>query len=184
MSLGVQMRVPKFLLLIFVSFLMGPNAYAQQAFYASGLLGASYRFDDALSDIGFSYGARVGVLFNENISVGLYWQRFDTDIGKFAHGATLVGDPNYTLEDIMVEVTYYAHEADENTFWVSGLLGIKRSMSSYGSDSRLSYGFSLGYQFLLAPNFTLSPQLTMTYADFDLELVLQTSALANLTFWF
>ncbi len=164
------------------------SASAQDAFYVSGMLGLTgvestpiFEFDNELS-----YGVRAGVLFNDHVSVGLYINRYGTT-STIQPFPTLSAD--VSLTNIMGEVTYYFNPADENGFWLSGLLGTTQSNLSCPSnvscvnESDTSFGLTAGYQFAVAPNFTLGPQFSYVVIDGDSQNTGTYSGMFNLTFW-
>ncbi len=178
----------KKLVLIFSILSLPLMSQAQDAFYVSGLLGLTspnYSDSDLETDTELSYGARAGLLFNENVSAGIYLQRYAGSDPDFT-----VGETDVSLTNIMAEVTYYANMADENTFWISGLLGVTQSSTEFSSglvadndESDTAFGFAAGYHFMVAPNFSLSPQITYIYTDTDTSSYSEISGLANLTIW-
>ena len=167
-------------LVLILAFLTLPlSSYAQDAFYLSGMLGlTSIDVDNSTLDFDteLSYGFRAGLLFNDHVSAGLFVNRYATEVSSVDLSAL----------NIMAEVTYYFSEADENTFWLSGLLGTTQfkieSPLQSTNDSETSYGFSAGYHFMVAPNFSLSPQLTYILINAE-DSAASTSAMVNLTFW-
>lgn len=171
-------------LIIVLTFLAVPlSSYAQDAFYVSGMLGlGKLNVNNSTIDYNteLTYGLRAGLLFNDHVSAGLYLQRYKTD---YTSGIKF----EFTIDNIMAEVTYYFKEADENTFWLSGLLGKTKGKitSALGSPSETdtSFGFSAGYQFAVAPNWSLSPQITYIMTNGDPNNYSEFSALANLTVW-
>jgi outer membrane autotransporter protein len=119
------------------------------------------------------------------VSAGIYLQRYAGSDPDFT-----VGETDVSLTNIMAEVTYYANMADENTFWVSGLLGVTQSSTEFSNNlvadndqSDTAFGFAAGYHFMVAPNFSLSPQITYIYTDTDTSSYSEFSGLANLTIW-
>ncbi len=173
----------KKLVVIFTLIAMPFTSNAQDAIYLSGLLGLQ-QVDIANSnttyDSELSYGARAGLLFNDHVSAGIYLQRvnIDSTVGIFTTEST--------LDNVMAEITYYFAEADENSFWVSGLLGMTFAKEEFGtqraSDDATAYGLAAGYHFMVAPNFSLSPQVTYIHSGFTND-VSEISGLVNLTFW-
>jgi hypothetical protein len=158
------------------------SASAQQAIYLSGLLGighVSVSNSPFNLDPDLSFGARAGVLFTEHVAVGAYWHQSNNDI-RYSTGQT------FKATNLMAEISYFFNEADENGFWLSGLLGTTQASSSLSSASEtdLALGFSVGYQFALTPNFTLSPQLVYIHTDGSGDPFNQYKALMNLTAWF
>lgn len=179
-------------IILILSFLALPlSSYAQDAIYLSGMLGLTSIDVDGSSldyDNELSYGLRAGVLFNDHVSAGLFINRYGTDT------SSAITTQDFSLTNIMGEVTYYAAPADENSFWVSGLLGITQSKvdttitfpataSTSQSEADTAYGFSAGYHFMVAPNFSLSPQVTYIITDADAGNFSELSWIVNLTFW-
>ncbi len=181
----------KILSLIFCLFILPYSASAQDAFYLSGLLGLS-QFevsDSSLTtspdfDAELAYGLRAGLLFNDHVSAGVFIQQTSAESRISVLGIPVNAD--YSLRNIMAEVSYYFNAADENTFWVSGLLGVMQvdvDSTLNSNDSETALGATVGYQFAVAPNFSLSPQFTIIYADSTDGSVTQMSGLINLTAW-
>lgn len=178
-------------LVLIISFLSLPySAFAQEAFYVGGLLGLTSidaTFDDGTKetyDSELSYGLRAGVLFNDHLAAGLFLHQYGHDTTSSPANVEL----EYEFRNIMAELTYFFSEADENSFWVSGLLGVTQSsletsIPSSNEESDTSYGASIGYNFMVAPNFSISPQFTYIYTDSNLVNYNQFSGLVNLTFW-
>ncbi|MCB0378327.1 MAG: porin family protein [Bdellovibrionales bacterium] len=175
-------------LILFTAFALLPyGAYAQDAIYLSGMLGLGQVDVDGSSvdfDTELTFGGRAGLLFNDHVSAGIFVMNFSTD-------KTYLGS-RYEMSalPIMGEVTYFVNEADENTFWVSGLLGVTGTELKTGAgtidDSETSVGFSVGYHFMVAPNFSLSPQFTYIKVMGDSATASDASlmaAFANVTFW-
>ena len=181
----------KKLVLILTLLSMPWTAFAQDAIYLSGMLGLT-SLEVSGSNIDYdtelAYGIRAGVLFNDHVSAGIFINRYDTD-----KAISPLTQSEYTLTNIMAEVTYYFSEADENSFWVSGLLGVTKAEAENRTvgtpavvtdDSETAYGFSAGYHFMVAPNFSLSPQVTYIHTDADPNSFSELSGMANVTFWF
>ena len=174
--------------ILFFSFLFTINVQAQDAFYVSGMLGLT-NVDSGDSSVEYntelSYGVRGGLLFNDHVSAGVYVNRY----GGTGSVNGINSDLDVTLTNLMAEVTYFFTPADENSFWVSGLLGTTRAELdcptgfSCENSSDTSYGVSAGYQFAVAPNFTIGPQFTYIRVDSDGDGVNMISGSANLTFW-
>jgi hypothetical protein len=162
-------------------------AQAQDAIYLSGMLGLTRVGSDNANletDPELSYGARAGLLFNDHIAAGLFLHRTTYDVSGSNFLGPFTTEP--TFDNVMAEVTYYFAEADENSFWISGLLGMTfNEIVSNGfsrSEDATSYGLSAGYHFMVAPNWSISPQFTYIQSNFD-DSVNEISALANLTVW-
>ncbi len=179
----------KKLILILTVFAFPFFAQAQDAFYVSGLLGlTNVNYSDSNFDTGMelSYGVRGGLLFNDHVSAGIYIQKYNGSDSDFPVGGI---DADAALTNIMAEVTYYFKEADENTFWISGLLGVTQSNIKFSNtfasqdESDTAFGFAAGYHFMVAPNFSLSPQFTYVYTDNKQSSFSQVSGLVNLTLW-
>lgn len=173
----------KKLVLIITLIAMPLMSQAQDAVYLSGMLGLNQLSVSGSNndfDWELSYGGRAGLLFNDHFSAGIYLQRLNTEASNVTNG------PEYTMDNVMAEVTYYFNEVDENTFWVSGLLGMTFvETSSAGlsfKDDATAYGAAAGYSFAVSPNFTISPQVTYIQSSFP-NTSSQLSGLVNLTFW-
>ena len=172
----------KLALIIAMTTLLPFTSQAQEAIYLSGMLGMT-SFDVADSSITYdtelSFGARGGVLFNEHIAAGIYIQRYATDNASV----------DLSTLNLMAEVSYYFNEAEENGFWVSGLLGVTNWTADYTAavpnddDSETAFGGTAGYHFMVAPNFSISPQVTYIYTNTDTSSFTQLSGLVNVTFW-
>ncbi len=171
-------------LVLILTFLALPlTSYAQDAFYLSGMLGLTQMDisgSNAEFDSELSYGARAGLLFNDHFAAGIYIHRVTTEANNITNG------PEYVLDNVMAEATYYFNEADENSFWVSGLLGMTFAETKTAglsiSDDATAYGASAGYSFAVSPNFTISPQVTYISSNFT-NSVSELSGMVNLTFW-
>lgn len=174
----------KKLITILVLVMLPFFAQAQEAIYVSGLLGLTTVDTDADIKLSteLSYGLRAGVLFNDNIAVGLYINRYSSsgNIPSF-------GSSNLEYMNMMAEGVYHFQEADENGLWVSALLGLTDVTQSCPTGaicttaaSETSYGGSVGYHFMLAPNYSLSPQFTMILIDGTI----MSTVMGNFSFWF
>ena len=174
-------------------FLLPFYSQAQEAFYISGLLGLSspsseieqpssspgnkisYKFGAEIS-----YGFRLGLLFNDHLSAGIYTQRYsDSDTGS-----TSSLPRKGTFTNLMAEFNYYVNEADEDGFWFGGLLGITQvKLTNAEDNNETAFGVLCGYHFMVAPNFSIAPQITYIHTDRDWGEFAQFSGLVNLTFW-
>ena len=178
----------KKLILILSLSLMSVSAFAQDAFYASGMLGLTNVDSDSNNielKTELSYGVRAGLLFNDHVAAGVYINRYSGGDSNAFNGLV---DYDIDLTNIMAEVTYFFTPADENSFFVSGLLGVTQSNpdcsgATCDGESDTSYGATVGYNFMLAPNFSLAPQLTYVHVDAE-EAYSMTTASANFTVWF
>jgi hypothetical protein len=169
-------------LLIFAMLILPLSSYAQDAFYVSGMLGlTSVSGTDPITlDTELSIGVRAGLLFNDHVSAGIFINRYASDL-------TVAGSKvDVSLVNIMGEVTYYFNEADENGFWLSGLLGVtqtKGSATVLAADTTdTAFGGSIGYNFIVAPNFSIGPQFTAIKTTDDGDAT-EFSGIVNLTFW-
>ena len=171
-------------IILVLTFLTLPlSSYAQDAFYVSGLLGLG-QLDINVNEGDFgselNYGVRAGLLFNDHVAAGLFYLRSDNEktISTNAVNATISSDFN----PLMAEVVYYFNEADENSFYLSGMLGI--ADVGLNSENETAVGASAGYNFMLAPNYSLAPQLTYikTLGENDKDAT-HISALINFTIW-
>lgn len=175
----------KFFFSILIFLTVSLQVHAQDAFYVSGLLGMTQvNWQSTTYDIDpeLSAGLRGGLLFNDNVSAGLFLHRFNGDL---ENNGNAVGEITFGL--IMAEVTYYFEPADENTFWISGLLGTARLKTEVGAlsaeASETAMGVSVGYHWAVSPNFTLGPQMTYVYVDTSSSSGNLLSAHFNVTFW-
>lgn len=179
-------------LILILSFLTLPLAtQAQDAFYITGLLGlTNVDISPQVTsyDTELSYGLRAGLLFNDHVSAGLFLKNYSTSKNNF----NITNDNvDFSLLNIMAEVTYFFNEADENTFWISGLLGTTQLSASYTGPSNLSddddsgtaLGASVGYHFMVAPNWSLSPQMTIIRTDVSPSTITDLSGMVNITLW-
>ena len=169
-------------LLILIVFTLSPlTLFAQDAIYISGLLGLG---KTSVNQTGVDFntelniGLRAGVLFNDNVSAGIFFLRSNNETSINTN--TVSSDFN----PMMAEVTYYFNVADEDSFYISGLLGVAK-LGTVESKNETAVGASAGYHFMVAPNFSLGPQVlfvkTLGELDKDASLV---SALFNITVWF
>lgn len=175
-------------LVLIISFLTLPLAgQAQEAFYVSGMLGMTMvDTSDGLDlETELSYGARAGLLFNDHISAGLYLHRYSGE-----DTTTNIGNPTEVdFTNVMAELTYYFSEADENSFWISGLLGITNIDTNCTGNGctqgsgQTSYGVAAGYHFMVAPNWSISPQITSIVFDADPNDISEISGMVNVTLW-
>ncbi len=170
-------------LVLVITFLAMPfTTYAQDAIYLSGMLGLTQVDVDSNLDYDaeLSYGARAGLLFNDHVSAGLFLHRSAVEPSNPGLNSET------TIDNVMAEVTYYFAEADENSFWISGLLGLSYAETKVAGDSvsddATALGVSGGYHFMVAPNFSISPQVTFIRSSFD-TTASELSGMVNLTFW-
>ena len=174
----------KKLVLILAMTILPLSSYAQDAFYISGLLGMT-QLDPSEGPLEYntelSYGLRGGHLFNDHVSAGVFVHRVVAD----ATNPGAVSEA--TVDNLMAEVTYFFSEADENSFFLSGLLGTTKFTNEGNgislSESGTSFGASAGYHFMVAPNFSLSPQVTYITSDIDGIDVSEVTGMINLTLW-
>ena len=179
----------KLILTLTTLVLLPLSSYGQDAFYASGMLGLT-TFDgmpnfDSSTEL--SYGARAGLLFNDHVAAGIYINKYS---GKDSNVLN-IGSAEVDATNIMAEVTYFFTVADENAFYISGLLGTTSTKQTCSAlltgcteESDTSYGASIGYNFMLAPNFSLAPELTYVAIASDPKATSMLSAMANFTIWF
>lgn len=173
-------------LALIIAFLTLPlAAQAQEAFYLSGLLGLTDLQPSSGSaeyDYELTYGLRGGLLFNEHMSAGIFLQQLSTDqtnaVGYSAETSAV---------NVLAEFTYYFTPADEDTFWVSGLLGTTFVETEFNdgtkvTDDGTTLGVAAGYHFMVAPNFSISPQVTYLHVGTNPELA-EISGMVNLTLW-
>ena len=204
-------------LFVILGFLIPLGSQAQDAFYASGLLGINRTTVDIKGvypsfDPEITFGFRFGLLFNDHISAGVYLQRYSgsgTSSDKDNSFKNRIDATDLSLDgtfnNFLAEITYYVNEADENSFWISGLLGVTQvKLSGFSEERRLwgsspvfvphreeiekeknetAFGAALGYHFMVAPNFSISPQVTFVYTDTDDGKYTQFSGLLNITLW-
>lgn len=214
----IQSNKDKIINYFFISFifLFPFNSFSQDAFYASGLLGLNRtsmkttvennNVNTSMGWLEITFGLRLGVLFNDHFSAGVYLQRFSdsvTDINDIYGGPVRQMDLDITTNNLMAEFTYHFGEVNENGFWISGLLGLTQIKSKFTTDQtnpflngilkktkdeyETSIGLSLGYHFMISPNFSFDPQFTYIYVPMEGEgeysRIRQYSALLNITFW-
>lgn len=175
----------KKLILITATLLLLPlTSFAQDAFYVSGMLGlGTVNVEGGNPDYGteLTYGVRGGLLFNDHVAAGVFIQRYADKLSSVP-GSSF----DASLTNIMAEVTYYFTPADENTFFISGLLGTTRGevdCTGCTSSSDTSVGFTAGYNFMVAPNFSIAPQFNYIHIMSDPNTASMTSVMANLTLW-
>ena len=177
----------KLTLILITSLLLPLTSYAQEAVYVSGLLGLGQISTDSNDSFGTDliYGARGGILFNDNLALGVFITR------QSSSTVTNRVDVESEVTPLMAEVTYHLNEAEENGFVFSGMLGTAMISTTTGSTTNdetfTGLGASAGYSFAVSPNFSLSPQLT--YIRFLGDGIgngegTNLSAMANLTIWF
>jgi hypothetical protein len=135
-------------------------------FYFSGLLGVGTLDLKGTSGDNYenelAYGARLGFLIKNNFSAGLQIQHMQTRSGA---------GPETSVSSFLGEFTYYLSGSSENSFYVSGLLGItqiEEEPTYYfrgGNGAGITYGANLGYQFMINDRLSLAPQVTYKYTS-------------------
>ena len=176
-------------LFIALVFLLPLHSQAQDTPYISILLGYS-RMDETeqfSSDTEFSFGVRIGLLFGDHFSVGIYAQSFSAaPPNRYYY---YYSSKKFTFTHRMIDYNFYG-KADEGGFWFGGLFGITQvqdpsfRFNRSRNINQTSYGFSSGYHIMVTTNFSIAPQITYIRVDpGKLQSFTHLSGLINFTYW-
>lgn len=151
-----------------------------QTFYLGAHLGASTASGPGeTKDPQISYGSRLGWLFYEHISLGVF---------------TYFMQSNQTAESIgyvplLAEITYYPYESplEESALFVSAYFGTTKIVYDQGRDqgtnNQTTFGLGAGYCFFMEPRYSLGPEAQYLFI-FDNESYALWSVLLRFKVWF
>ena len=186
----MEIRMKKRFLAALV-FLLPFYSQAQEAPYISILLGASRlnETEQFSSDTEVSFGLRLGILFGDHFSAGIYAQSFSASPNRYYH--YYYGSKKFTFTNRMIDFNFY-DKADEGGFWFGCLFGITQVQDDplFRSNrsrniNQTSFGFSSGYHIMVTTNFSIAPQITYIRVDPGklYQSFTQLSGLINFTYW-